>query len=117
MLATDVVARGIDIENISLVINYDIPIKKESYIHRTGRTGRSGLEGKVITFVTSKQEYYMKSIMEYISYNIPLLKTPTEEVANCRSAFESKRMDKQALKNVTICGKKVKVSVAKRGQL
>lgn len=67
LLATDVAARGIDIENISLVINYDIPIKKESYIHRTGRTGRAGLEGKAITFVTSKQEYYMKSIMEYIS--------------------------------------------------
>ena len=42
LVATDVAARGIDIENISLVINYDIPLEKESYVHRTGRTGRAG---------------------------------------------------------------------------
>lgn len=99
LVATDVAARGIDIENISLIINYDIPIKKENYIHRTGRTGRAGLEGKAITFVTSKQEYYMKNIMEYINYDISIQKSPTdEEIRNCRSAFEAKRMDEPILK-------------------
>ncbi len=98
LVATDVAARGIDIDNISLIINYDIPIRKENYIHRTGRTGRAGLEGKAITFVTSKQEYYMKNIMEYISYDIPLQKAPTdEEIVNCRSAFEAKRLDEPIL--------------------
>ena len=50
LVATDVAARGIDIDNISLVINYDIPLEKESYVHRTGRTGRAGKSGKAITF-------------------------------------------------------------------
>ena len=58
----------------------------ESYIHRTGRTGRAGLDGKAITFVTSKQKHYMRNIMEYISYDIPVLKAPTEdEIAKCRA--------------------------------
>ena len=51
LVATDVAARGIDIDNISLVINYDIPLEKESYVHRTGRTGRAGKSGKAITLL------------------------------------------------------------------
>lgn len=99
LVATDVAARGIDIEDVSLIINYDIPLKKDNYIHRTGRTGRAGLEGKAITFVTSRQTYYMKNIMEYIDYDIPVLEAPTkEEIANCRAAFEAKRMDEPILK-------------------
>ena len=46
LIATDVAARGIDIDNITHVINYDIPLEKESYVHRTGRTGRAGQKGK-----------------------------------------------------------------------
>jgi superfamily II DNA/RNA helicase len=99
LVATDVAARGIDIENVSLIINYDIPLKMESYIHRTGRTGRAGLDGKAITFVTSKQKHYMRNIMEYISYDIPVLKAPTEdEIAKCRVDFDAKLMDKPILK-------------------
>ena len=49
LIATDVAARGIDIENITHVINYDLPLEKESYVHRTGRTGRAGQTGKAIT--------------------------------------------------------------------
>ena len=52
LVATDVAARGIDIDNITLVINYDVPMEKESYVHRTGRTGRAGNKGKAITFAT-----------------------------------------------------------------
>ncbi|MFT4008313.1 MAG: DEAD/DEAH box helicase, partial [Lacrimispora sp.] len=55
LIATDVAARGIDIENISLVINYDIPLDEENYVHRTGRTGRAGQKGKAISFVTPTQ--------------------------------------------------------------
>ena len=46
LVATDVAARGIDIDNITHVINYDLPLEKEAYVHRTGRTGRAGLKGK-----------------------------------------------------------------------
>lgn len=56
LLATDMVARGIDIENLELVINYDIPRNKEVYTHRSGRTGRMGKEGTVITFVTHPED-------------------------------------------------------------
>ena len=49
LVATDVAARGIDIDNITHVINYDLPLEKESYVHRTGRTGRAGKTGKAIT--------------------------------------------------------------------
>lgn len=99
LVATDVAARGIDVENISLIINYDIPLKKESYIHRTGRTGRAGLDGKAITFVTPKQKHYMRNIAEYIDSDIPVLEAPTEdEVAKYRVAFETKLMDKPTLK-------------------
>ena len=51
MVATDVASRGIDIDNITHVINYRIPSSKESYIHRIGRTGRAGKEGSALTFL------------------------------------------------------------------
>jgi superfamily II DNA/RNA helicase len=101
LVATDVAARGIDIENISLIINYDIPQKKESYVHRTGRTGRAGLEGKAITFVASKQEYIIRNITKYIGFDIPVLEVPTkEEIENSRPAFEAKLMDIPILKKL-----------------
>ena len=99
LIATDVAARGIDIENISLVINYDVPLKKESYVHRTGRTGRAGLEGKAITLATTKEERYMKEIMKYIDFNIPVLNNPTDqEILNLKEDFTLKLMDKPTLK-------------------
>ncbi len=54
MVATDVASRGIDIDNISLVVNYHIPGSRESYVHRIGRTGRAGKEGHAITFLYKK---------------------------------------------------------------
>ena len=99
LIATDVAARGIDIENVSLIINYDIPLKKESYVHRTGRTGRAGLEGKAITFITSREERYMRDITDFIGIDIPIIHNPSEEeVANSRLAFADKLTDKIILK-------------------
>ena len=51
MVATDVAARGIDIDDVSLVVNYHIPSTRESYIHRIGRTGRAGKQGQALTFI------------------------------------------------------------------
>lgn len=99
LVATDVAARGIDIDNVSLIINYDIPLKKESYVHRTGRTGRAGLEGEAITFVTSRQDRFMKDITEYIGFEILLVGNPSkEDVANSKLEFQAKLMDKPILK-------------------
>jgi len=63
LLATDLVARGIDIEHLECVINYDIPRDVETYTHRAGRTGRMGREGYVITFITHPEE--LKSLKKY----------------------------------------------------
>ena len=91
LIATDVAARGIDIESISHVINYDIPMEKESYVHRTGRTGRAGQAGKAITFCTPYEEKFLGEIEEYIGFVIPKLEAPTEEaVAKGKKDFERK---------------------------
>jgi ATP-dependent RNA helicase DeaD len=99
LVATNVAARGIDIENISLVINYDFPLEKESYVHRTGRTGRAGKTGKAITFVTPYEERYIPEIEEYIGFKIPKMQTPQiEEVASKRNAFEKKINSRPTIK-------------------
>ncbi|HHX12290.1 MAG TPA: DEAD/DEAH box helicase [Clostridiales bacterium] len=99
LIATDVAARGIDIDNISLIINYDIPLKKASYVHRTGRTGRAGMEGKAVTLITSRQDRFMKDITKYIAFEIPMMSNPSiEEINNNKSAFQAKLMEKPTLK-------------------
>ena len=82
LVATDVAARGIDISNITHVINYDIPLEKESYVHRTGRTGRAGKQGKAITFVTPKDGRRLSDIENYIGFEIPIIKAPSEDSVN-----------------------------------
>ena len=91
LIATDVAARGIDIDNITHVINYDLPLEKESYVHRTGRTGRAGQKGKAITFVTPFEDRFLSEIEEYIGFEIPNRTAPSkEEVSNKKVAFEAK---------------------------
>ncbi|MGM7665664.1 DEAD/DEAH box helicase [Microbacterium sp. A93] len=62
LVATDVAARGLDVERISHVVNYDIPTDTESYVHRIGRTGRAGRTGDAISFITPRERYLLKSI-------------------------------------------------------
>ncbi|MDR1548084.1 MAG: DEAD/DEAH box helicase [Hungatella sp.] len=91
LIATDVAARGIDIENISLVINYDIPLDEENYVHRTGRTGRAGQKGKAISFVVPTQTRYLHDIEELIGFKIQEITKPAkEEVARLKPAFDEK---------------------------
>ncbi|WP_028775442.1 DEAD/DEAH box helicase [Shimazuella kribbensis] len=91
LVATDVAARGIDIENITHVVNYDIPLEKESYVHRIGRTGRAGKTGKAITFVTPYEEKFLEDIERFIGFEISRRSIPTkEEVANRKAAFDKK---------------------------
>jgi superfamily II DNA/RNA helicase len=82
LVATDVAARGIDIEDISLVINYDIPRDSESYVHRIGRTGRINKEGRAITFVTPNEDKLLYNIHQYIGKEIPLKEKPDREIVN-----------------------------------
>lgn len=74
LVATDVAARGLDVERISLVINYDIPLDSESYVHRIGRTGRAGRSGRALLFVEPRERRMLRNIEH-------LMKKPIEEVA------------------------------------
>jgi ATP-dependent RNA helicase DeaD len=70
VVATDVAARGIDIERISHVINYDIPGDVETYVHRIGRTGRAGREGKAILFITKRERWMLKKIEQFTNQRV-----------------------------------------------
>ncbi|PDY46203.1 DEAD/DEAH box helicase [Bacillus pseudomycoides] len=105
LVATDVAARGIDIENITHVINYDIPLEKESYVHRTGRTGRAGNSGKAITLVTTYEERFLVEIEEYIGFEIQKIEAPSkEELAKGKAAFEDKINAKPIMKKEKSAG-------------
>lgn len=76
MIATDVMARGLDLDKLSHVISFDTPHFPENYMHRIGRTGRAQQEGKSILFFTEKEEEDKKAIEALMSYEIPLMKFP-----------------------------------------
>ena len=73
LVATDIAARGIDIEKLSHVFNYDIPDFSETYIHRIGRTGRAGLGGTALSFCDSEERYYLREINRLIKTPIPVI--------------------------------------------
>jgi len=99
LVATDVAARGIDIDNITHVINFDLPMEKESYVHRTGRTGRAGNTGKAITFITPFEEKFLNEIEQYIGFKLPKKDCPTKEEVNAnRADFEAKLNERPKLK-------------------
>jgi ATP-dependent RNA helicase DeaD len=77
VVATDVAARGLDVERIGLVVNYDIPYDTESYVHRIGRTGRAGREGKALLFVTPRQRSMLRDIERFTGQRIEPVKMPT----------------------------------------
>lgn len=77
IVATDVAARGLDIEGISHVINYDIPTDVEVYVHRIGRTGRAGRSGKAILFVTTRERHMLRRIEHFTKQKIEPMKLPS----------------------------------------
>jgi superfamily II DNA/RNA helicase len=123
LVATDVAARGIDVESLSLIINYDVPVEKESYVHRIGRTGRAGNKGKAITLVSPQEYRILNEIEEYVGYKIPRGEEPyKEEVERAKKAFNEKnnsqpklkedkgsKLDKQITKIYIGAGKKKKI--------
>jgi ATP-dependent RNA helicase DeaD len=77
LVATDVAARGIDVDNIEAVFNYDIPQDEEYYVHRVGRTARAGKKGLAFTFVVGREVYKLRDIESYASTKIPRKSIPT----------------------------------------
>ncbi|MGM9922982.1 MAG: DEAD/DEAH box helicase [Bacillus sp. (in: firmicutes)] len=99
LVATDVAARGIDIDKITHIFNYDLPVEKESYVHRTGRTGRAGNEGKAISFATPQEQELISNIEAYIGFSIPIKEVPTKaEIAQARPFFLEKMEQRPELK-------------------
>ncbi|RBP46800.1 DEAD/DEAH box helicase [Garciella nitratireducens] len=85
LVATDVAARGIDVNDVDIVFNYDVPQDEEYYVHRIGRTGRAGRSGKAFTFVVGREIYKLKDIQRYTNTKIKLQKVPTfQDVAEVK---------------------------------
>ncbi len=85
LVATDVAARGIDVEEVEAVFNYDLPPDDEYYVHRIGRTGRAGRVGRSFSFVTGKEVYKLKEIQRYCKTKIYAQKVPSlDDVANTK---------------------------------
>lgn len=92
LIATDVAARGLDVERISHVMNYDIPQDAESYVHRIGRTGRAGRSGEAILFVSHRERRMLKTIERITRQNIEPIELPSAKTINTKriEAFKQK---------------------------
>ncbi len=103
LIATDVAARGIDVDNVEAVFNYDLPNDEEYYVHRIGRTGRAGKTGKAFTFVSGREIIKLKEIQRFTKSSIIAIKPPT------LIDFEERRMGAimDLIKETIITGKHV----------
>jgi ATP-dependent RNA helicase DeaD len=84
LIATDVAARGLDVERISLVVNYDIPMDSESYVHRIGRTGRAGRAGRALLFVENRERRLLRNIERTMKLTIPEVELPNRDLLSER---------------------------------
>src|SRR5450756_1194993 len=86
LVATDIAARGIDVDDIQVVFNYDLPYDVEDYVHRIGRTGRAGRSGRAISFVAGRELFQIHNIERFIKMKIQRAKVPTpDEVEDARA--------------------------------
>ncbi len=101
LVATDVAARGLDVDRIKLVINYDFPFDTETYTHRIGRTGRAGRSGEAILFVNKRERHFLRNLENSTKNKIEELEIPNNKVIN------DKRMEKltQNIKNNSLSNK------------
>ena len=123
LIATDVAARGIDVKDISLVVNYELPPEQETYIHRIGRTGRAGKTGQALTFIENWEVRELGQLEKILKQNIEELSVPTEEeIKQAEKAFREKmeqepeehesrnaKLNQQILKLQIADGKKAKI--------
>ncbi len=91
LIATDIAARGIDVNGIELVINFDLPDNPEDYVHRIGRTGRAGLEGRAISFATPDQSGGIRDIERLMRLSIPRVRTPELPAPRAPTPAEQER--------------------------
>ncbi len=99
LIATDVAARGLDVERISHVVNYDIPHDAESYVHRIGRTGRAGRTGEAILFVSNRERRMLNTIERVTRQKIAPLELPTAKIINDKRIETFKQNITQTINN------------------
>lgn len=93
LVATDVAARGIDVDDVEIVINYDIPYDPEDYVHRIGRTGRAGRNGLAMSFVSGREVFRIKNIERFTGTHIRRTKVPTlQDVGEARNSHVLNRV-------------------------
>lgn len=102
LVATDVAARGLDVERITHVVNYDMPYDAESYVHRIGRTGRAGRSGHAILFVTPRERHFLKTIERVTRQPIEPMELPSVAAVNDRRAVRFREKISQALQGVDL---------------
>jgi ATP-dependent RNA helicase RhlE len=100
MIATDIVARGLDFEDVTHVVNFDIPEVPESYMHRIGRTGRADKKGVALAFITKADADSRKSIEELMGQKIPLMKMPEDVVVSTELTLDE--LPQVAMKNTLV---------------
>ena len=99
LVATDVAARGIDVDNVTHVVNYDVPEEKESFIHRTGRTGRAGKTGIALTLVTPNEERSWQAVQDFAQQEITEINPPSARfVQHHKATFEKKLQERPVIK-------------------
>lgn len=117
LIATDVAARGLDVERISLVVNYDIPMDSESYVHRIGRTGRAGRAGRALLFVENRERRLLRNIERTMKLTIPEADLPNAELLSQRrlekfSAKVQQQLDSSDLDQYRVLLAKIQPSAA-----
>lgn len=95
LVSTDVSSRGIDVSNVSHVINFDVPLKYDDYVHRIGRTGRASHPGEAITFVTPAEEFHLGQIEKLIREKVPLMKLPASVEMGDTTKEEKQLQDRE----------------------
>ena len=100
LVATDLVARGLDFDDVTHVVNFDMPEVPESYMHRIGRTGRADKRGVALAFITKADADYRKAIEELMGQKIPLMKMPEEVVVSTELTLDE--LPKVAMKNTLV---------------
>ena len=100
LIATDIVARGLDLTGVSHVINFDLPEEPENYIHRIGRTGRADQEGIAISFISEREKEFQEKIEELMNYEIPKVPLPEKlEISEVLTREEEPQIE---MKNILI---------------
>jgi ATP-dependent RNA helicase RhlE len=95
LVATDVASRGIDVSDVSHVINFDVPVVIEDYVHRIGRTGRAYQLGEAITFCNPAEQYYIKKVEKLIRQTIPVFAIPVDVFVEATPYQEKQDQDKE----------------------